>query len=171
MNGIVVLARGRLIQENILDRLGFNRILNSYLTGQVEADFLDIAERDDIATSDRQRLVEDDDRYIALTEFLQQTLRSIQDRWTELRNQARGKQALEESPALQDWLQTLPTSQQKNAKKLLGLIRGVEIEDKEERSQLYRSGMLAFERLRLREQAHLLDATNLTRSEAVTTAF
>lgn len=162
LNGIVVLARGRLIQENILDKLGFNRILVSYLTGQVEADFLDVADQDDIATSDRQRLVEDDDRYVALTEFLQQTLRSIQDAWTELRNQARGKQALEESPALQEWVQTLPTSQQKNAEKLLGLIRGVELEDREERNQLYRSGMLAFERLRLREQAHLLDATNLT---------
>jgi hypothetical protein len=162
LNGIVVLARGRLIQENILDKLGFNRILVSYLTGQVEADFLDVADQDDIATSDRQRLVEDDERYVALTEFLQQTLRSIQDAWTELRNQARGKQALEESPALTEWVQTLPASQQKNAERMLGLIRGVEIEDKEERNQLYRSGMLAFERLRLREEAHLLDATGLT---------
>ncbi len=74
LNGIVVLARGRLIQENILDKLGYNRILVSYLTGQVEADFLDIKGGDDIATSDRQRLIEDDERYLALTEFLRRTL-------------------------------------------------------------------------------------------------
>lgn len=156
LNGIVVLARGRLIQENILDKLGYNRILANYLTGQVEADFLDVKGVDDIATSDRQRLIEDDERYVALTEFLRRTLVSIQDQWTELRNEARGKQAVSEVPALADWLDGLPSSQRKNAEKLLGLIRGVELEDEEERKQLYRSGMLAFERLRLREEGHLL---------------
>lgn len=156
LNGIVVLARGRLIQENILDKLGYNRILVSYLTGQVEADFLDLRGGEDIATSDRQRLIEDDERYVALTEFLKSTLISIQDRWTELRNEARGKQAISDIPALGEWLDDLPLSQRKNAERLLGLIRGIELEDEEERKQLYRSGMLAFERLRLREEAHLL---------------
>jgi hypothetical protein len=157
LNGIVVLARGRLYQENVLDKLNFSRILGSYLTGHVEADFLDLGGQDDIATSDRQRLVEDDERYVALTNFLRDSLVSIQDKWTDLRNEARGKQALREIPALGEWLQTLPKpSQRKNAERLLGLIRGLEIEDEQERNQLFRSGMLAFERLRLREEAHLL---------------
>jgi hypothetical protein len=64
LNGIVVFARGRLIQENVLDKLNFSRILVSYLTGQVEADFLDLKGEDDIATSDRQRLIEDDPRSV-----------------------------------------------------------------------------------------------------------
>jgi Histidine kinase-, DNA gyrase B-, and HSP90-like ATPase len=163
LNGIVVLARGRLIQENILDKLGYNRILVSYLTGQVEADFLDLKGVDDIATSDRQRLIEDDERYLALTDFLRKTLVSIQDKWTDLRNEARGKQAIGEIPVLGEWLDDLPTSQRKNAERLLGLIRGIELEDEEERKQLYRSGMLAFERLRLREESHLLaDSPQLT---------
>ncbi len=166
LNGIVVLARGRLIQENILDKLGYNRILVSYLTGEVEADFLDIKGGDDIATSDRQRLIEDDERYLALTDFLRRTLVSIQDRWTELRNVARGKQAVDEIPALAEWLKGLPPTQRKAAEKLLGLIRGLEIEDPEGRKQLYRSGMLAFERLRLREEGHLLaQASQLTAAE------
>src|SRR5439155_21907280 len=46
LNGIVVLARGRLVQENILDKLNFSRLLVSYLTGQVEADFLDLKGED-----------------------------------------------------------------------------------------------------------------------------
>lgn len=136
--------------------MNYNRILVSYLTGQVNADFLDLADEDDIATSDRQRLIEDDERYVALTEFLKRTLISIQDRWTDLRNEARGKQAISEIPVLAEWIDHLPTSQRKNAKALLGLIRGVEIEHEEERKQLYRSGMLAFERLRLREEGALL---------------
>jgi hypothetical protein len=156
LNGIVVLARGRLIQENILDKLSYSRILVSYLTGQVEADFLDLKGEDDIATSDRQRMVEDDERYVALENFLRGTLVSIQDKWTELRNETRGKQALSEIPALNEWLETVPSTQRKNAEKLLGLIRGVELEEEDERKQLFRSGILAFERLRLREEAHLL---------------
>jgi hypothetical protein len=156
LNGIVVFARGRLIQENILDKLNYSRILVSYLTGQVEADFLDLKGEVDIATSDRQRLVEDDERYVALAEFLKRTLISIQDSWTELRNEARGKQAISEVPALKEWLDSLPSSQRKNAERLLGLIRSVEVEREEERNQLYRSGMLAFERLRLREEGSLL---------------
>jgi hypothetical protein len=156
LNGIVVFARGRLIQENVLDKLNYSRILVSYLTGQVEAEFLDVQGEDDIATSDRQRLIEDDERYVALTEFLKRTLISIQDSWTDLRNEARGKQAISEIPALAEWLDGLPTMQAKVAEKLLGLIRGVELENEEERQQLYRSGILAFERLRLREEGHLL---------------
>ena len=156
LNGIVVFARGRLIQENVLDKLNYSRILVSYLTGQVEADFLDMKGEDDIATSDRQRLIEDDERYVALTAFLRRTLISIQDKWTDLRNEARGKQAISEIPALAEWLDGLPTAQAKVAEKLLGLIRGVELENEEERQQLYRSGILAFERLRLREEGHLL---------------
>ena len=151
-----MLARGRLIQENILDKLNYSRILVSYVTGQVEADFLDVKGDEDIATSDRQRLIEDDERYVALTDFLRRTLVSIQDNWTELRNEARGKQAISEIPALAEWIDSLPHSQRKNAERLLGLIRGVEVEREEERKHLYRSGMLAFERLRLREEGALL---------------
>ncbi len=166
LNGIVVLARGRLIQENILDKLNFSRILGSYLTGQVEADFLDLEGQTDIATSDRQRVVEDDERYVALTKFLRGTLVSIQDQWTQLRNEARGKQALAEIPALSEWVDSLPENHHVNAKKLIGLIRSVELEDEDDRKQLFRSGMLAFERLRLRDQAHLLaDEEHLTASK------
>ncbi len=156
LHGIVVLARGRLIQENILDTLGFSRILNSYLTGYVEADFLDVEGKDDIATSDRQRIVEDDERYEQLVVFLRKTLLSISDKWTDLRNETRGKEALQTHPALASWIDSLPSGQRQPAKKLLGLIEGVELEDEHQREDLFRSGVVAFERLRLREASHLL---------------
>jgi hypothetical protein len=163
LHGIVVLARGRLIQENLLDKLNFSRILGSYLTGQVEADFLDLPGEADIATSDRQRLVEDDERYMALVRFLRSALLSISDQWTSLRNEARAAEALSESPALTDWLDTLPEGQRKAAARLVGLIRGVELEHEEDRADLYRSGIAAFERLRLREESdRLVETTELT---------
>ncbi len=157
MNGIVLLARGRLIQENILDRLNFSRILVSYLTGQVQADFLDIKGRDDIATSDRQRLIEDDPRYVAVVDFLRSTLLAIDDQWTDLRNEVRGKQAISEIPALASWIKELPASQQRPAGRMLGLIRGLQLpKGFNERATLYRSGIVAFERLRLRDETEQL---------------
>ena len=157
MNQIVVLSRGRLIQENVLDKLGFNRIMKSYVTGQVDAEFLDMEGLDDIATSDRQRLIEDDDRTAALGEFLRKTLLSIQDQWTQLRNEERGKDAIKENPALQDWLDSLPEGEvQNSAQRVLGLVRGIELQDEVDRRQLYSSAILAFERLRLKESSHVL---------------
>lgn len=149
MNGIVVIARGRLIQENVLDKLNFNRILNSYVTGQVEADFLDTDDQDDIATSDRQRLVEDDKRYVALLAFLRQSLVSVSDSWSALRNEARGRDVQTENPAIAEWIGALPSSQQNAARTMLGTIEAIEVDDPSERKSLYKAGVLAFERLRL----------------------
>ena len=60
------------------------------------------------------------------------------------------------TPPSGEWIDTLPDTQKQNAERLLGLIRGVELDDEKDRAQLFKSGMLAFERLRLREQADLL---------------
>jgi hypothetical protein len=156
MNGIVVIARGRLIQENILDKLNFSRIFASYITGQVEADFLDVPGEEDIATSDRQRLIEDDERYEALCTFLRTTLVSIADGWTLLRNEARGKEAVELHPPLGRWVEGLPHGQRIPAQRMLGVIQSVELEDEVDRRDLYRASILAFERLRLRGESHRL---------------
>lgn len=163
MNNVIVLSRGRLIQENILDKINFSRILSNYLTGQIEADFLDITGSDDIATSDRQRLIEDDERYRALVIFLRATVVAMADNWTAWRNEARGKDAVNEIKALKDWILTLGAGQRKPAEKMLGVIRGIQLEDESDRRDLYKSGMLAFERLRLRENAHQLgELDNIT---------
>jgi hypothetical protein len=156
LNNVVVLSRGRLIQENILDNVSYSRLLRTYLTGEIRADFLDFTHLDDIATSDRQRLIEDDERYRALLAFLRTNLLKIQDTWTKWRNEARGKDVVSENPALSEWLDTLPANQRIPAQKMLGVVRGVEIEDENDRVELYKTGVLAFERLRLREESHKL---------------
>ena len=95
-------------------------------------------------------------RYEALGTFLRETLLKIQDQWNDLRNKARGEQALIENPALKDWLQTLPEAQRPVAQRTLGLIRGVELQDENARKDLYPIRGLAFERLRLTAATHLL---------------
>lgn len=156
LNNIVVLSRGRLIQENVLDKINYSRIFTKYLTGEINADFLDLTDYEDIATSDRQRLIEDDERYQALLDFVRRKLLDIDDVWTKWRNEERGKDAVAEVGGLVDWIDGLPPMQQTPARRLLGLIRGVELEDELQRTQLYKAGVVAFERLRLRDSAHQL---------------
>ncbi|WP_261533794.1 BbrUII/HgiDII family restriction enzyme [Burkholderia multivorans] len=167
LNNIVVISRGRLIQENVLDKINYSRIFTKYITGQIEADFLDLTDQDDIATSDRQRLLEDDERYQALIAFVRTTLLAIDDVWTRWRNEARAKDAVSDFPELEDWVKELPEGQRAPARQMLGMIRGVDVDEEEQRADLYKAGVLAFERLRLKASAHKLSESGVLTAAAL----
>lgn len=150
MNGIVVFARGRLFHENILDKLNDARIYTKYLTGQIEADFLDVDDKPDIATSDRQRVQEDDERYQQLVSFLRSRLNQVESRWNEWRRKHEIEKAKETSPALAEWLDGLPEGFRKSAEELIAKLSALPIEEDDDRKVLYRHGILAFERMKLR---------------------
>ena len=150
LNGIVVFARGRLFHENILDKVNDGRLYTKYLTGQIEAEFLDRDDRPDIATSDRQRIQEDDPRYEALLLFLRSSLSLIEKRWTEWRRKHEVRRAKEVSPALGEWLTTLPEGHRTTAETLIARLSALPIDEYEDRKLLFRHGILAFERMRLR---------------------
>ena len=76
-------------------------IYSKYLIGEIHADFLDTDDREDIATSGRQRIIEDDPRYQSLLQFLQKELKNIQNQWTTLRN-AKGEKVALEVPAVKE---------------------------------------------------------------------
>jgi hypothetical protein len=150
LNSIVVFARGRLFHENILDKLNDGRLYTKYLTGQIEADFLDMDDEPDIATSDRQRVQEDDPRYVALIEFLKRQTTHIERRWTEWRKKHEVEKAKEESPALREWIADLPDGFRKSAETLVAKISALPIDHEEDRKLMYRHGIIAFERMKLR---------------------
>lgn len=150
LNGIVVFARGRLFHENILDRLNDGRLYTKYLTGQIEADFLDADDAPDIATSDRQRVQEDDPRYGQLISFLKSSLTQVEKRWTEWRKKHEVEKAKETSPALAEWLDTLPEGYKKSAETLIAKLSALPVDEEEDRKLMYRHGILAFERMKLR---------------------
>ncbi|WP_420464649.1 ATP-binding protein [Panacagrimonas sp.] len=150
LNGIVVFARGRLFHENVLDRLNDGRLYTKYLTGQIEADFLDADDQPDIATSDRQRVQEDDERYIQLIVFLGSQLNKLEKRWNEWRRKHEVEKAKETSPALAEWLDTLREGHRKNAETLIAKLSALPVDDEEDRKTLYKHGILAFERMKLR---------------------
>jgi Histidine kinase-, DNA gyrase B-, and HSP90-like ATPase len=165
LNSIVVLAHGRLIQENILDRVNMGGLFTKYLTGQIEADFLDMDDHDDIATSDRQRIIEDDPRYIALLAFVRSSLNLIERQWADWRAEIGTKEVVELYPRIAGWLESLPPVSRVHAKRVIGAIQALSIENEDERKQLLRHGVMSFERLRLNESTEKL--ANALESQAV----
>ena len=133
LNGIVVFARGRLFHENILDKLNDGRLYTKYLTGQIEADFLDADDAPDIATSDRQRVQEDDPRYGQLISFLKSRLTQVEKRWTEWRKKHEVEKAKETSPALAEWLETLPDGYKRSAETLIAKLSALPVDEEEDR--------------------------------------
>lgn len=160
LKNIIVLARKRPIQEGIIDRLDFSRLFGNYVTGQIHADFLDLDDgHADIATSDRQRLIEDDERVVALRHFLREAFLEASETWSDERPKRAAKDVLTEYPRLKEWVSGLPSWQQDAAKKMLGTIASLPMErgHEEDRKSLLRSGVLAFERVGIREVAEHLD--------------
>lgn len=149
LNSIVVMARGRLIQENILDKLNMGQMYTKYLTGQIEADVLDNTDEKDIATSDRQRLQEDDPRYVALLRTLRIVLSKIESEWSDLRKKYEVAKVKTEIPAVAEWLDGLPEGYRKSAEKVVAQISALPIEHIEERKTLLKHGIFAFERMKL----------------------
>jgi hypothetical protein len=159
LKNIIVLARRRPIQEGIVDKLDFSRIFGNYVTGRISADFLDLDEYEDIATSDRQRLIEDDDRVEKLQQFLRAAFVKAADTWSSERPKKATPAALDRYPKLKDWLSKLPAWQKPAAETMIGTIASLPLERKGEdaRVALFRSGVLAFGRVGLRQASQDLD--------------
>ena len=160
LKNIMVLARKRPIHEGIIDKLDFSRVFGNYVTGQIEADFLDDDDEDDIATSDRQRLIEDDPRVQGLHRFLREAFKKASSQWNEERPKRKAHDAFEEYPLLKKWHDGLPSWQQSAAHKIIATIAALPMDTEHERTRrasLYRHGVLAFARIGVRDSIQQLD--------------
>ena len=167
LKNIIVLARKRPIQEGIIEKLDFSQVFGNYVTGQIEADFLDVTDLDDIATSDRQRLIEDDDRVVALQTFLRHAFLKASETWAERRPKKETPDVMARYPRIKQWIDDLDAYQQPYAEKMISTIAGLEFERSAEgqRLDLFRSGILAFERVGLRKASADLDALSRVTAE------
>ena len=156
VNKLVVLVRGKLAQEDILEEFGEGGLYTKYILGEIHADFLDMDDAEDIATTSRQKLIEEDLRYQALKTKLGAELKHIQGRWTDLRRSQGTKQALA-YPEIQKWFTELDPDQKVAARRLFGRINELPIDEEPDKRQLIVSGVLAFEGLKLRNLLHRLD--------------
>lgn len=156
-NALSILAWGKLVDENLLSSIKEGGLYTKYLIGELRADFLDFDEKEDITTSDRQRLKETDPRYEALVQYVQEdVLRPIGNNWRDWRRDDGMNTALEE-PAVKEWYSSLTPSAKRFAKTLFGRIGKMAKDDPAIKRTLYKHGILAFERMRFRETLDTVD--------------
>lgn len=156
-NVVPVLARGKVIHEDLLASVKQAGVFAKYLMGEIHADFVDDDDADDIATSDRQSLKENDPRFEALTEYLDKTvLREVGNRWRDWRRDDAIDKA-RTNPVVEEWYSSLGTDQKRYAKQLFGKIGNITLERESDRLELYKHGILAFERLQLRDLLNEVD--------------
>ena len=170
LNGIIILVRGKLAQEDILDEFSEGGLFSKYVFGEIHADFLDQDEETDIATTSRQKIVEDDPRYLALRNKLQNELKYIQSQWTNLRN-AEGARVAEQIPAIKDWMQSLDPDQRRIAQKLFGKINQIPIDSDADKRQILIGAILAFESLRFRKIVHRIEEISVDNLAALGEIF
>ena len=155
LNKIVIMVRDKLAQEDILEEFREGGMYTKYLFGEIHADFLDLDTKDDIATSSRQKIIEDDPRYEALKFFILSKLKEISKKRAEFKSDNGTKDALK-YPSINAWFNELKGDTKKKAKQLFGKIGQIATDDIHQK-QLYKHGILAFESLRTREALDSLD--------------
>lgn len=170
INKLLVMVRGKLAQEDILEEFGEGGLYTKYVLGEIHADFLDLDDADDIATTSRQKLIEEDPRYQALKKRVLSELKYLEVRWTELRR-AQGTKRAFVYPEIKEWFTELNADQQSSARRLFGRINELPIEDETDRRQLIVSAVLAFEGLKLRNMLHRLDEISTENLEVLQHVF
>ena len=162
LNRIAIFIRGKLAQEDILTDFGERGVYASYLIGELRVDGLDeydgpgTNEDEDAATSSRQKIVEDDERYQKLRKIIDGELKYIQRRWADLRSEEGSKKALE-IPEVRDWVEELNPNTRRKAKRWLGKLNRIRIDDADEQKQLMKHAVLAFEFYRVNENLERLE--------------
>ncbi len=169
LNRIAVLVRGKLAQEDVLRALQVGGLFNQYLIGELHADFLDADDEEDIATSNRQAIVEDDPRFERLLRFAGAEVRYIGTAWNRLRERDGEKEA-RSIAAVDAWFKTLQGDDRADAQRFFGRLNTTAAEGEDKR-RLIGSGVIAFEGLRRRRRLSALLTTAEENLPALIHAF
>lgn len=162
-NMVSIFANGRVFAEDVLTEANSAKYYQSYLVGEIHADFLD-GDDVDRATASREAIKKDDPKYQALIGFIRTTLESIGDQWDEWRNELGLDKAEPQNAAVLEWIDSLADKRdQKAAMKLMTSIKNAVIhsddtKDDKAKRVLYRGAIIGFEKLRLNKQLEKLES-------------
>lgn len=165
LNKIAVVVRGKVAQEDILQSFRLGGMITKYIFGEINADFLDEDDKDDIATSSRQSISEGDPRFVALRTFLHSELKHV---WTEtnsLKERQGLEKALQENPPLREWYEGLSKALKPRAKRIFAEIDKANI-DEVRKKEFYAQGVLAFERVMIDMAVEVLDVIDESNIQA-----
>lgn len=159
LNKISLMVRGKMAKPDLLEDFNDGRMYTKYLVGEIHADFLDYDDEEDIATSNREDIVKDDPRYQELLDFLRDELNHIANRWGYLRNE-QGAEEARSIDVIDMWYESLSPDNREQAQKLFGKINQMAVNDEEERKELFKYGVLAFEDLKYKDNLEELEAAS-----------
>lgn len=163
-NTITLISNGRIFVEDIKKSIDDSKVFNSYLVGELQVDFIDSNESDDIAVSSRQGVNENDPRYIELMNYVKNCLSVIANNWSDWRRDIGSKDVEDDFPKVTEWMEGLSDKHKKRAKQLIGKINtirfdGSEEKQREQKKEIIKHQILAFEKLRI--QDNIEDVTNI----------
>ena len=132
LNNIVIMMRGRLAQEDILHSLGKGDLAVKYLIGEIHADYLDEGE-EDMATSGRQNLNQNDSRYQDIKDNIRQIekLTKVCSEVHKRRSDKAFKGALK-NDNIKKWFENLSNDAKGMAKKLFSSTANIDDDNKRE---------------------------------------
>ncbi len=156
LNRIAIFMRGKMAQEDILDEYGQKEIYADYVIGELHCDDLDDDSLEDIATSSRQSIKEDDPRFRAVRDLILAELRHIASRWSDWRREDGAKQAAN-VPEVSSWLNALQGSTKTKAERWVGRLNVIRSETDTDKKELLKASILAFESYRRKEQLEKLE--------------
>ncbi|QTQ84626.1 ATP-binding protein [Agrobacterium tumefaciens] len=166
-NMISVFANGRVFAENVLSEVNSAKYYQSYLVGEVHADFLDDDETDR-ATASREAIKRDDPKYKALVGFIVRTVETIGDIWDEWRTDQGLDKGVPANQAVTDWLASIEDKRDlTTAKRLMTSIQNATVHSDEAKNEaakgvLYKGAIIGFEKLRIKKQLDKLsEITNV----------
>lgn len=158
LNKISILIRGKLAQEDILSEFRIGGLYTKFLIGEINADFLDTDDSEDITTSNRQKIREDDPRYIALKNFIKRQLNIVGEQRQKFKEK-QGKEEILKNAIVKEWYNSLEKAIQKRADKLFGRINQISSNESDKKT-LIKHGVLAFENMKMRYALDSLDRVN-----------
>ena len=158
INGIAIFANGKLVHENLLENMKEGGVWTKYIVGEIDANYMDHNRQEDMITSARQSLQEDDPRFIQLHKFLRDgVIKHIKSNWQRWRTDAGSRNTLKERKNVKRWYDQLGIDQRQSARTLFGKIESIDGMTEESKKQLYKSSMYAFHRLSITDQLSILN--------------
>lgn len=156
LNRLAVFMRGKMAQEDILDDFGQKEIYADYIIGELHCEDLDVDHKDDIATSGRQSIKQDDSRFEALRRIVLSELRHVAGKWSDWRR-TDGAKAASAVPAVSSWLDGLRGPTKKKAERWIGRLNTIRSPGESDKKELLKASILAFESYRRKEELERLD--------------
>lgn len=171
-NAVVLIVRGKLAVPDILSRLKVGELATKYLVGEIHADFLDKDNDEDIATSDRQGFLEEDDRFQNLIKTAHRLVREAVNGRKRHKESEAEDTAVGLLPPLADWLKSLSPDRRDAARNLMASINSIYTDDDEAKKEHFRQAIIAHQVFDARGQLKKLEEISGTASvQAVLQAF